>query len=491
MKKLTLKEAISTIDKTEFERDYCSDDALDLDELSDKYSLTPRKCERLAEHYGFRRSSAFVRRKVRRTCLERYGVDSVLKLDDMKARIAQTNIERYGSANVFASPQIQERIKESNLLRHGVEYPQQNPEIRGKSFNTCLERYGSKNNIAKIKETNMRKYGVDNVSKVPDIIDKICDAAQRKYGVPAMCLQPGCRSKSNGAHSRPNERFARMLDEMGISYEREFAIGNRAFDFMIADQRCVIEIDPTATHNATFTPYDKQGKKPMDPGYHSEKSKIAEAAGYRCVHVFDWDDDVKIARMFSSKRAVYARKCDMREVPKSECDAFLADCHLQSTCKGQSIRLGLYYEGRLIEIMTFGKPRYSKKCEYELLRLCTDPEYRVIGGAQRLFGHFVSEHDPASVISYCDLSKFSGQIYGKLGFELKRENKPSKHWVELGEKKTPKKQITDNLLRQRGFDQIFGTSYGKGTSNEELMLKHGFAAVYDCGQATWIYERKN
>ena len=27
--------------------------------------------------------------------------------------------------------------------------------------------------------------------------------------------------------------------------------------------------------------------------------------------------------------------------------------------------------------------------------------------------------------------------------------------------------IIDNLLRQRGFDQLFGTNYGKGTSNEK------------------------
>ena len=49
--------------------------------------------------------------------------------------------------------------------------------------------------------------------------------------------------------------------------------------------------------------------------------------------------------------------------------------------------------------------------------------------------------------------------------------------------------ITDNLLRQQGFDRllgdIFGT-YGKGTSNEELMLEHGFVEIYDCGQAVYI-----
>lgn len=50
--------------------------------------------------------------------------------------------------------------------------------------------------------------------------------------------------------------------------------------------------------------------------------------------------------------------------------------------------------------------------------------------------------------------------------------------------------ITDNLLRQRGFDQLFNTNYGKGTSNEELMLEHDFLPIYDCGQITFIYKKK-
>lgn len=37
------------------------------------------------------------------------------------------------------------------------------------------------------------------------------------------------------------------------------------------------------------------------------------------------------------------------------------------------------------------------------------------------------------------------------------------------------------------YDQLFGTSFGKGTSNEELMLLDGWLPVYDCGQAVYTY----
>ena len=132
--------------------------------------------------------------------------------------------------------------------------------------------------------------------------------------------------------------------------------------------------------------------------------------------------------------------------------------------------------------MTFGEPRYNKKYNYELLRLCTKSNYKVIGGASRLFKYFIKVYQPKSIISYCDNSKFDGSIYKFLGFELKDFGGPSKHWFN-GER-----HITDNLLRQRGFDQLFNMNYGKGTSNEELMKEYGFVEIYDSGQSTYIWK---
>lgn len=137
---------------------------------------------------------------------------------------------------------------------------------------------------------------------------------------------------------------------------------------------------------------------------------------------------------------------------------------------------------KLIELMTFGKPRYNKNYEWELLRLCTHKDYKVVGGAERLFKYFIKTYKPNSIISYCDFSKFNGDVYNRLGFKQKGNIIPSKHWSKNN------KHITDNLLRQRGYDQLFKTNYGKGTSNEELMILNGWLPVYDCGQITYIWK---
>ena len=81
------------------------------------------------------------------------------------------------------------------------------------------------------------------------------------------------------------------------------------------------------------------------------------------------------------------------------------------------------------------------------------------------------------------MSKFNGNVYEKLGFTAMRKARPSKHWYNI---KT-KKHIIDSLLRQQGFDRLFKTTYGKGSSNKELMLANGFIEVYDAGQASYTY----
>lgn len=52
--------------------------------------------------------------------------------------------------------------------------------------------------------------------------------------------------------------------------------------------------------------------------------------------------------------------------------------------------------------------------------------------------------------------------------------------------------ITNNLLRQRGFDQLLRDTYGyfgKRTSNEQLMYAHCFVDVYDARQFRYSWYR--
>ena len=300
----------------------------------------------------------------------------------------------------------------------------------------------------------------------------------KKYGVACSLNLEYLSTHHKKKHSGPNEAFAKILDRNEINYTREFCLGTKSYDFKIED--VLIEIDPTITHNVYFIPYGNY--KGLDEDYHYDKSNLAKDNNYRCVHIWDWDDVNKLIRLFKPRETVYARKCAIKEVSLYDAKSYLNAYHLQGYAK-DNIRLGLYFEDTLVSLMTFDKPRYNKNYEYELIRYVST--YNVLGGAEKLFKHFVNVYSPTSVISYCDKSKFQGTLYNQLGFTSKSVSL-GKHWYNM---KTGK-HITDNLLRQRGFDQLLGKEYGcygKGTSNEELMLKHDFLPVIDAGQETFVW----
>ena len=219
--------------------------------------------------------------------------------------------------------------------------------------------------------------------------------------------------------------------------------------------------------------------------YHFNKTRIAIENGFRCIHVWDWDNlDIILNMLNNDKVKIYARNCEIRDVSIKDSNEFLSKNHLQGTCKNQSIRLGLYHNNDLIELMTFGKPRYNKNYKYELLRLCTKLNYMVVGGSNKLFNYFINNYDNKSIISYCDNSKFLGKVYENLGFKLLNYGEPSKHWYNA---KT-KKHYTDNLLRQLGADKLIGSSYGKGTNNEDILRENNFVEIFDCGQSVYVYK---
>lgn len=385
-----------------------------------------------------------------RLCKE-YGI----KKDRSKARGKgiETNIEKYGSIEEYYK-HVSDATKTTRKIKYGslINYSQQMSQKIKNSWGIKTEE-DKENILVKTRETNNEKYGVDYT-----------------------CQRPEAKVSNN--NSKPNESFANLLDMANISYIREFPIDTYVYDFKI--NNFLIEIDPTYTHNINIGIYNNL---PRDKTYHLTKTKLAKENGYRCIHVFDWDDSYKIINLLTPRIKIYAKECEIKEVDKKEAIEYLNKHHLQGYAKDK-IRLGLYYKDELVSIMTFDKPRYNKNYEWELIRFCS--HYLVVGGEQKLFNHFIKNYNPQSIISYCDNAKFEGKAYNKLGFSLVSEGIPTIHYYNI---KT-KVHITDNLLRQQGFDRLFNANYGKGTNNEELMLENGFLQVYDCGQSKYVYTRK-
>lgn len=352
---------------------------------------------------------------------------------------------------------------------------------------TCLEKYGvdhpMKSRIGQqhFHDAMEKKYGHRHALQVESLRQKQVKTNLERYDSPYYCITQDCidkQTENSGIISKTNIRFGEILSREHIPYKMEKRIEAKSFDFELINKNIVIEINPSYTHTVIDTRYEGISKY-----YHRDKSQLAIDHGYRCIHVWDWDDWDKIIDLVKDKTRIYARNCRLFKIYPKVANEFLAANHLQGSCRGQLICFGLLYNNELVQVITFGKPRYDKKYDVELLRLCTRSDIQVVGGASKLFKFAMQYIDPESVISYCDISKFNGDVYEKLDMQKIRQSPPQEVWSRN------KDYITANLLRQRGYDQLFKTNYGKGTSNEQLMLENGWLPVYDCGQAVYEYRR--
>ena len=110
-----------------------------------------------------------------------------------------------------------------------------------------------------------------------------------------------------------------------------------------------------------------------------------------------------------------ASKLRVVKVPSSEERTFLNKNHLQGYIASNTC-LGLVDENNeLIEIISFGRSRFTKQYDTELLRLCTKKDCVVYGGASKLFGEYTKDNSNP-IVSYCNESVFDGKVYNILGF---------------------------------------------------------------------------
>lgn len=427
--------------------------------------------------------SNVLREKVTSTCLERYGVDNAGKSQEVIEKRTSTLMDRYGVDNPMKCAEVANKARETRVTNHSGRYWTE--EMYGKAQQAWLEHLGVDNPaksdeiIDKITHTFLERYGVVRAVHVPEFREKMIATMIERYNAPYYCMTKEYTDKSHFKISKVNKTFGNTLSTIGIEHEYEFNIGRKSYDIHLHNTNILIEIDPTYTHNVIGNHWDKEG---LAEDYHYLKSKLAQENGYRCIHVFDWDDADKIVDLIRPKEKLYARNMSIYKLNLDVCEEFLNQFHLQGSCKGQLLCLGLVQDGILYQVMTFGKSRYDKSHDVELLRLCTRAGYIVVGGANKLFKYATQDYGLDNIISYCDLSKFNGDVYTRLGMKLIRTTQPQEVWSRENEK------VTANLLRQRGYDQLFKTNYGKGTSNEELMLRNGWLPIFDCGQAVYEYK---
>lgn len=125
--------------------------------------------------------------------------------------------------------------------------------------------------------------------------------------------------------------------------------------------------------------------------------------------------------------------------------------------------------------MTFGTPRFDNNYSYELVQLAFITDCKVIGGSEKMFSYFIKKYNPTSIISYCNIDKFQGNMYLRLGFKTISLGKPDYVWVKsktgdvLTRYQTQKHKIVEQGL------------CNKNETEDEIMKSSGYTKIYDSG----------
>lgn len=302
-----------------------------------------------------------------------------------------------------------------------------------------------------------------------------------------------CSKCFPNVRSRMENELTEELKKLFPSLEicqnnRNIMKDGREIDIFIPSKNLAIEFNGLYWHG------ELNGK---DKWYHISKTKECEKNGIRLIHIFEdeWihNKTVILNRIRAlldndSRKRIFARKTKVAEISAAECREFLKKYHLQST-DSAPIRYGLFYENNLIQVMTFSKQNASRgkrsnlEGTYELSRLCTHSDYVCVGGASKLLNHFISEHNPVTIITYADrrYSSILSNVYIKMGFEFSRETSPSYWYFKHNENiRYHRFNFTKKKTVMLGGDQNF--------TEWENMKNLGFDRIWDCG--TLRYEMR-
>jgi len=224
--------------------------------------------------------------------------------------------------------------------------------------------------------------------------------------------------------------------------------------------------------------------------YHYNKTLNCELKNISLIHIFEneWYKKQEIVKSVLKNLLgvngikVYARQCKLKLITSNETvENFLVHNHMQGM-SSSSIKIGLFYNNELISLMTFGKSRFDKNYEWEMIRYCNKLNHSIIGGASKMFNYFIKNYHPKSIVSYNDKRYFSGRIYSKLGFEFVECTSPN-YWYIFDSYSSVKNRIG---FQKHKLKAMLPT-YDENITEWQNMKNNGYDRIWDCGNGKWHF----
>ena len=181
---------------------------------------------------------------------------------------------------------------------------------------------------------------------------------------------------------------------------------------------------------------------------------------------------------------IFARKCECREISKNDANEFLELYHLNGGSRNSKYHFGLYYDNELISVMSFGIRRFCGGTE--IMRYVVKSGLSIVGGANKLFKHFVDYYKIDEVFTYSDNDYFTGDVYRRLGFTFMGYTDPSYYWYNAHRGALKREQCQPSKLKEK-YPELYDST--ASSIENDIMLKLKYCRVHRAGNSKWIWRR--
>lgn len=179
-------------------------------------------------------------------------------------------------------------------------------------------------------------------------------------------------------------------------------------------------------------------------------------------------------KSYQQQKKLRPSQCKIRTINHQDADKFLNIHHYIGACKPH-VSYGVFYSDRLICVMSFKTPTRQSSHPWELVRMVSDPEFRVHGIWSKLLQQFIQEKNPDSIVSFSDNRLFPGAVYQAIGFLFDGTIVPDYYWVKN------KKRFHKSGLRKSKQEKL------SNLTETELREAQGYRKIWDLGKKRWVY----
>lgn len=415
-----------------------------------------------------------------KTNLERYGAANPSQVDEFKQKRTNTIRERYGVDTIFRNKEFVDKMKRTMVERYGTDSWQKTEDRKRQeyrqSYQTILgwgryvvpmftedEYHGWKNGqVYRWKcaecgnefESDLHVTDINGIERLPRC---------------GKC-HPFSLNESTGENELKKFIGSVYGGEMK-SHDREVLDGLE-LDCYLPEAKLAFEFDGLFYH-------DEFSAK--DSSYHLAKTVKCNQKGVRLIHIFDDEwmrkrpivEDMVRNILKAGQRRIFARNCVVREITSRQSNEFLDGNHLQGR-DNAPVRYGLFHNEELVAVMTFCKPRFSRKYDWELERFASRLGCSVVGGASKLLKAFEDSHS-GTIVTYADRRHSTGNLYAKLGFNHVSDSEPNYWWYKN------RTRLSRYQCQKHRLKKLLGDGFDQEQSEADNMHRNGWRRVYDCG----------